>query len=94
MPSFVLEEHEQQQPDQQEQQSSVLPEAAAEPDPAYTAAAAQNLLSERLENLTDKLAYIKKNIMDINRTPSDNEMDKATLHTLKTLPNENQSDSR
>ncbi|CAO3593628.1 unnamed protein product [Absidia cylindrospora] len=59
------------------------------------ALAAQAMLSEKLEDLTEKLAFIRNNMMDIgtskaviNDTDDQNgkdEDDTATLHTLKTL---------
>lgn len=59
-------------------------------DQVVVVKAAQNLLSDRLEDLTDKLVYIKNNIMDINnltpeemrRLEDDDEVDKTTLRTL------------
>lgn len=54
------------------------------------ATAAQNLLNERLEDLTDKLSFIKQNIMNINKSAL--EQDRATLHTIKNSPKESNSD--
>ncbi|KAI8059274.1 hypothetical protein BC940DRAFT_338314 [Gongronella butleri] len=74
--------------DQQQQQTSMY--AAAE--------AAQAILGERLEDLTEKLVLIRNNMMDMNKTPAgrqwrhdngkindDDDDDAATIHTLKTL---------
>ncbi|KAI7880633.1 hypothetical protein K492DRAFT_177707 [Lichtheimia hyalospora FSU 10163] len=65
-------------------------------DQVVVVKAAQNLLSDRLEDLTDKLVYIKNNIMDINHlTPEevnrseqedDDQADKTTLRTLNKSP--------
>ncbi|KAI9499073.1 hypothetical protein BDB00DRAFT_783662 [Zychaea mexicana] len=49
---------------------------------ATVAEQAQDLLSERLDDLTDKLLYIRQNMMDINKK-QEQEPDNTTLHTLK-----------
>ena len=53
--------------------------------PQVSIEAAQALLSERLDDLTEKLAYIKNNIIHIpisTTKTSDDECDTNTLHTL------------
>lgn len=80
--------------DQQHQQQPKNNEASSSNDQVVVVKAAQNLLSDRLEDLTDKLVYIKNNIMDINNlTPEemkrledddddDDQVDRTTLRTL------------
>lgn len=55
-----------------------------EPESSTQAAAAQTLLNEHLEDLTDKLIFIKQNIMNLNAPRDDDEQaDKTTLKTLE-----------
>ncbi|KAI8078702.1 uncharacterized protein BX664DRAFT_37429 [Halteromyces radiatus] len=64
--------------------------------PTTAALAAQAILSETLEDLTEKLVYIRNNMMDIgaSSTPEnhDNQDDTATLHTLKTITKKDSSE--
>lgn len=48
--------------------------------PQASVEAAQTILSGRLDDLTEKLSFIKNNIININSTPDDS--DTTTLHTL------------
>lgn len=59
--------------------------------PLVTIEAAQTLLNDRLGDLTEKLAFIKSNIIQIqpektkdsnNQEQEDSEFDRTTLHTL------------
>ncbi|KAI8144376.1 hypothetical protein BJV82DRAFT_66710 [Fennellomyces sp. T-0311] len=73
MPYYFVDE-DQEYLEQQDEQ----PEASSS-SAAVVAEQAQGLLSERLDDLTDKLVYIRQNIMDINRQ---DEPDTTTLKTI------------
>lgn len=69
-----------------------------EPTVATAALAAQAILSETLEDLTEKLAFIRTNMMDIGSSTQqqpqdeDEEDDTATLHTMKTIVKKRSAD--
>lgn len=51
--------------------------------PQASVEAAQTLLSNHLDNLTEKLVFIKNNMIHIQPSDDDDENDTNTLHTIK-----------
>lgn len=92
MPSAYLVQDDFNDDQQQQQQKNNEASSSSSNDQGVVVKAAQNLLSDRLEDLTDKLVYIKNNIMDINNLSpeemkrleqdDDDQVDKTTLRTL------------
>lgn len=92
MPSAYLVQDDFTDDQQQQKNNEASSSSSSSNDQGVVVKAAQNLLSDRLENLTDKLVYIKNNFMDINNLSpeemkrleqdDDEEVDKTTLRTL------------
>ncbi|KAI9321221.1 hypothetical protein BX666DRAFT_1874527 [Dichotomocladium elegans] len=76
-----------------EAESTCASAAVEDEGPHDVVAAAQSLLNNRLDDLTDKLIYIKQNIMDINLTPSASTSRKKTSATVA-LSNGNDDDDQ
>lgn len=70
--------------DEYEERVVAIPGPSTKPQASIEAA--QALLSERLDDLTEKLAFIKNNIIHIQppkATEEETDSDRNTLHTIK-----------
>lgn len=71
--------------EEEEEEYIIEEEPSSSQQPLVSVEAAQTLLSNKLDDLTEKLTFIKNNIIQIRPTTEeddDENYDKTTLHTI------------